>query len=299
VIARTDSVLCLRILQLIFNDLPQTSFRELFEKVSASDSVMNKNPDVFVLASGVSFYQQIAPCNSILLGYSATSFHWLSKIPCPVPDAISYSCAGDFERACFKQQAAKDWDQLLSVRAKELLPGGCLLIVSICTDENRRTGQEAQLNHMWQTASVDMAHAPDPHLRMQSAELSAFTLQTYYRSVEEHVDEATLGRSNLEVLKCNTQQPLHPLWERYQTTKNVNKFAEETANYIRGYTESLLRAAILGHTSAEQHQAPGDLLQRKVDAYYRYLQERVKAHPQDFASNPRRIYLLLRKKRAL
>ena len=80
------------------------------------------------MASGTNFYEQCLPSNSVNLGFSGTSFHWLSKKPCDLTDDIMsiFNKVPD-ENEKFRLQAERDWEQILLHRAAELVPGTLIL----------------------------------------------------------------------------------------------------------------------------------------------------------------------------
>jgi len=50
-------------------------------------------------------------------------------------------------RAEFEHQAARDWEQFLSLRAAELLPGGRLVVVLLALDDGGSSGFETIMDH--------------------------------------------------------------------------------------------------------------------------------------------------------
>ena len=75
-------------------------------------------------ACGTSFYKQCFPTGSVILGFSATAMHWLSKKPCDITDALHHTMITVPEEAeKFKEQAERDWETILLKRAAELAPG--------------------------------------------------------------------------------------------------------------------------------------------------------------------------------
>ena len=80
--------------------------------------------NVYVTASGTSFYTQCLPPGSVHLGFSATAMHWLRDKPCDVTGALHHTMITVPEEAeKFKEQAARDWETVLLARAKELALG--------------------------------------------------------------------------------------------------------------------------------------------------------------------------------
>ena len=80
---------------------------------------------MYVLASGTSFYNQCLPPASVDFSFSATAMHWLTQLPCAIPDALHSACTSDAAAlAAFEAQAAVDWERIMLMRAAELKPGG-------------------------------------------------------------------------------------------------------------------------------------------------------------------------------
>jgi hypothetical protein len=61
----------------IHNDLPTNDWTSLFH-------LLNKDKSYNGVASGRSFYEQCLPSNSLSIGYSSSSLHWLSNKPCNI-----------------------------------------------------------------------------------------------------------------------------------------------------------------------------------------------------------------------
>ena len=81
--------------------------------------------NVFVMACGTNFYSQCVPSNTVHLGFSASSAHWLSKKPCDITETLHHSMIVDQneEKQKFSEQAEKDWELFLLNRAEEMAPG--------------------------------------------------------------------------------------------------------------------------------------------------------------------------------
>ena len=80
--------------------------------------------NVYVTACGTSFYKQCFPTGSVMLGFSSTALHWLSKKPCDITDALLHvMITAPEEAGIFKEQAERDWETILLKRTAELAPG--------------------------------------------------------------------------------------------------------------------------------------------------------------------------------
>ena len=124
--------------------------------------------NVYVLASGASFYRQCFAPGSVDLAFCATAMHWLTATPCALPDALHSACSDDAPaRAAFAAQAAADWEAILAHRAAELKPGGQLVVANFAVDaagqflgRSHRVG--ASMHHtfseLWRDVAGDATH---------------------------------------------------------------------------------------------------------------------------------------------
>lgn len=95
--------------------------------------------NVYVVASGTSFYNQCFAPGSIDFAFSATAMHWLTQLPAEIPDALHSACTEDpAARDAFAAQAAMDWRQIMLMRARELRPGGQMVIANFAKDTHGR-----------------------------------------------------------------------------------------------------------------------------------------------------------------
>jgi len=83
------------------------------------------------------------------LGWCSYAAVWLSRIPTLISGHFIARRGMDAERAAFRRQAAQDWETFLSLRARELHPGGRLVVVlPALNDEGTPSpGLEALMDH--------------------------------------------------------------------------------------------------------------------------------------------------------
>lgn len=111
-------------------DQPSNDFTTLFAVLDADpDRYVLGEPNVFPAAVGRSFYENVLPANSVHLGWSSYAAVWLSRIPALIPGHFFPADSTGEVRAEFDRQGAQDWQNFLSLRAKELCPGGRLVVV--------------------------------------------------------------------------------------------------------------------------------------------------------------------------
>src|SRR5215469_3472722 len=111
-------------------DQPSNDFTALFAVLDADPNrYVVDEPNVFPAAIGRSFYQSVLPPGSVHLGWSSYAAVWLSQLPTLIPDHFFPAHSTGMVRAEFDRQGVKDWEAFLSLRAKELCPGGRLVVV--------------------------------------------------------------------------------------------------------------------------------------------------------------------------
>jgi hypothetical protein len=129
-------------------DQPSNDFNSLFEVLDADPNrYIVDEPEVYPAAIGKSFYGKVLPPGSVHLGWSSYAAVWLSRVPTLIPGHfISIRSTGTV-RAEFERQAAQDWEAFLSLRARELRPGGRLLVVLPGIADDGLSGFESIFDH--------------------------------------------------------------------------------------------------------------------------------------------------------
>lgn len=117
--------------QVFFNDQASNDFNTLFISLP-------KDRQYFAAGVPGSFYGRLFPESSIHFAYSATSIHWLSKVPEELRQRdspawnkgrIHYTSASDEVIKAYKSQFAEDMENFLTARAKEIVSGGMIAII--------------------------------------------------------------------------------------------------------------------------------------------------------------------------
>jgi hypothetical protein len=119
-----------RPISVVHVDQPSNDFNTLFAVLDADpERYVLSEPNVFPSAIGRSFYENVLPPSSVHLGWSSYAAVWLSSIPTLIPGHFYPLCSTGMVRAEFDRQGAQDWETFLSLRARELRPGGRLVVV--------------------------------------------------------------------------------------------------------------------------------------------------------------------------
>lgn len=129
--------------QIIYEDQPSNDFNSLFKRVNGlipdPPTYLKEFQKVFVMASACSFYHQVIPDDSAHLIMSFIATQWLSEPSATFQNSFHrFPDATEEERQLVTAQGAKDWETFLVHRARELKPGGVLIVSSASEDPNMK-----------------------------------------------------------------------------------------------------------------------------------------------------------------
>ena len=267
-------------ISIVYADQPRNDFNALIANVhgmGAFDSYIDRHPDIYPLVSGTTFYRQILPAGTLDIGFSATAMHWLSAKVCNISNHVQAVGAEGDELQAFREQAHRDWRLILAHRARELKPGGKLVLINFARDEQGRylgnTGgvnMFDNFNRIW-LEFLDQG-------RIDRQEYENMTLPQYYNTVEEFsaplldasepVHQAGLRLDHIEtrVVKC-------PYAQSFDEHGDAARFAEEYIPTIRSWNESIFFSGLSVERSAEERR-------EIIEDYYATYRAQVAADPE-------------------
>ena len=177
-----------RPIEMIYTDLPKNDFSQVFQMVhglsegpAGAETYMGKVADVYPMASGTSFHEAILPPGTLDLGFSATASHYITAVPCAIPDHIHMVGASGEVRAAYEAKGAADWDNMLAKRAAEMKPGARLCLFNFGIDEEGRyLGNTGGVN-MFDTFALHWRSLVDDGT-ISEAEFEAVNFPQVYRT---------------------------------------------------------------------------------------------------------------------
>ncbi|MCK0198065.1 class I SAM-dependent methyltransferase [Ancylobacter sp. 6x-1] len=282
---------------LTYTDLPSNDFSALFSLLQAEggegrEGGLGREPGVFVFGSGTSFYRQILPDATLHLGFSATAMHWLSRSPGPIAGHTHAVGAAPEERAAYRAQSLADWDTILLARARELVPGGVLVMANFCVDENG--------HYLGWTGGVNMHDRFAAHWRalqdegtITEAEHRAAALQQYYKTAEEFAapfrDPASaVSLAGLRLERVFTRVTPCPYRAAFEQHGDAASFARSYIPTLRSWTESTFLSALDPARGPERRRAI-------VDRFYDLYEAEVAASPAGHAMDYVHCFMVIRK----
>jgi hypothetical protein len=277
-----------KVIPLTYTDLPHNDFSVLFRRLHGllppgAEAPLAREPDLYTFASGTSFHRQIFPDNTLSFGFSATAMHWLSARPGSIADHVQAVGATPAERDLYREQARKDWDAILLARARELAPGGKLVLANFCVDPQGR--------YLGGTGGVDMFDSFARHWRdLMSAgaitrdEYRAGTLQQFYRTVEGFTapfeDLASpVRQAGLRLDHVSTRVTRCPYAAAFERHGDAARFARAYIPTLRSWTESTFSSALDPTRPIGEQQA---VIDRFYDAYEAEVAARPEGHGMDY-----------------
>jgi hypothetical protein len=239
----------------IHTDLPQNDFGSLFTLVETStESYLRGVENVFALAAGKSFYERIFPDGYLSVGWTAISVHWLSKVPCDIPDHVYVQRAGQRVWKAYAEQASEDWQRFLGHRARELI------VVAVTTDHTGNIGGESLMDL---TNEPVLAMVEAGFIRPE--EYSRMNMPAYHRTMEEFTEPLRSGTlTEGLILKEGIRAGFSDqLWPEYEQTGDANAFAASYTEFMRAFTEAPLYAGLdADRTPADRGRLANDYFER-------------------------------------
>jgi hypothetical protein len=284
-VARVRAAAPERPITITYTDLPHNDFSALFQLLhgilpSHRDNPLGAQPGVFTYASGTSFYRQIFPVETISLGFSATAMHWLSKLPIQIADHTHAVGASPAEKEAIRAAALADWETILLHRARELAPGGKLVMANFCENE-----QGYYLGH---TGGINMHDNFAKHWRklwrdgaITEAEYRRANLVQFYKTKDEFAapfadPNSPVSRAGLVLDKVFTRVTGCPYAAEFRRHGDPAVFAKNYIPTLRSWTESTFASALDPARPAAERAA-------LIDRYYGAYEAEVAAAPDGHA----------------
>jgi hypothetical protein len=223
-------------------DQPSNDFNTLFEVLDADpDRYVLDDPNVFPGAIGRSFYESVLPPVSVHLGWCSYAAVWLSRIPALIPGHFISLHSTDAVRAEFARQGEQDWEAFLSLRAKELRPGGRLIVVLPGLADDGLSGFE---NIMDQTNAVLAEMVADGAIMAE--ERARMVLRAYPRRKISLLAPFAQGGhfQNLTVEDLEMSPLPDPAWNDYERDGNKEALATKQALFFRSVFMPSLASAL-------------------------------------------------------
>ena len=254
----------------VHNDLPSNDWSQLFDLLNVDQSYQG-------VANGRSFYQACLPTNSLSIGYSSTSLHWLSRKPCNLSNHCASLFARGDELQAFREQSRLDWNDFLAHRSRELIVGGVLILLIPAVDDRGSNGFDLLRELLYRCAQSFLT----------PVELLDYTFPIHARSYAECLDSELFDRCSLQVIRADFASVPMPFAQQVQD----EHLARSMASYVRSWSELTLKKALV-----DNHRPENEIGQTLNQFWSLYEQEARKEVSQLLDIHMNFVYLILKKK---
>jgi SAM dependent carboxyl methyltransferase len=230
-------------------DQASNDFNALFRALDSDpDRYTVDEHNVFSCAIGRSFYASVLPPETVDIGWSSYAVVWLSRIPTPIPGHFHSARSTGAVRAEFDRQGVQDWESFLSLRAKELRPGGHLMVVLPSVANG---GELPGFLDLLDQASIVLAEMVAQGA-ITSDERARMVLGSYARTRRELLAPfAAQGTfRQLIVEHCETLVPVDTAWVNYQHDGDQEILATTYTQFFRSTFMPSLASALAGSSDA-------------------------------------------------
>ena len=285
-----------REISITYTDLPRNDYSALFMMLDGARadirSYLEDHDSVYTFASGTSFYRPILPRGSLDFGFSATAMHWLSRLPGIISDHVHAVGATGAELETFRAQAMQDWENILLQRAKELRPGGRLVMSNFCIDEQGRylgntdgINMFDTFNRLWQ----NMADRGD----ITQDEYTATAFPQFYKTIEEYSaplldTNSVVHQAGLRLVNAETRVVPCPYAAEFATGGDPAEFAVAYVPTLRSWSETVFLQGLSDARPLEERQ-------QLVDQFYQAYIDEVAADPTGHAMDYVHVYMTVEK----
>jgi hypothetical protein len=275
-----------RPIQIVYTDLPRNDFSQVFQVVHGLTDIPTYAREIeglYVFASATSFHRPIVPPGTLDLGFSATASHYISEKPCRISNHVHMVGAEGEERAAYAEQGRRDWQSMLENRARELAPGGRLVLLNFGIDEaGRYLGNTGGANmfdtfdRLWRALVDDGTITRDEYLNTNFPQ--------HYRTVAEFTapfeDPANpVHKAGLRLEHVETRVVACPFAADFARHGDPARFARAYIPTLRSWSETSFAAGLDPQRPLAERAA---ILDRFYDSYEALVRERPEGHAMDY-----------------
>lgn len=244
---RTD-----RPVQTIHSDLPTNDFSKLFLNLDDDGRGVFDKDRVYSAAVGGSMFDQLLPPRSVHLATTFNAIGFLSRRPVAelpgyiLPNGPSTARGNghvsDADRSAFADQAQQDVATFLQSRARELVPGGKLLVQVFGGNDQARTcdGIYDLLN------DAVLAFVASGEISKESYD--RYYQAVYMRSLDELTapvaDEGSGAAGLFEIEETRSYEIPVPFNERFAVDGDQDRYCTDYVNFFRAFTQAVLEASL-------------------------------------------------------
>ena len=278
------------------NDQIGNDWNDLFANVRGPDGYLHDVDHLRVEASVGSFFDPVASPGVIDLGMSFAAAHWLDRpVRLASPGTLFFCDVPEPARTELAVMADRNWTDFLRQRARELKPGGWLVVdaLSSVPDPNDPSGLRAGGRRLYR-AFWQVADGLATDGRIDRALLDEFVFPLYFRETHEirgPLEREADLKDAFEIVELTNELLAMPTEETLEETGDVETYAGTYAGFARAFAESTLRNGLFENSTSSAGEAD-----KLADEYFRRLQVLFAAEPGRHAFDHQIMTLVLRRR---
>lgn len=258
-------------------DQPGNDWNTLFALVCGPSGYLKDTQNVRVEAAVGSFYDQVVADRSVSLGTCFAASHWFSRaLHLYAPEALWFADLEGAARAEMAAFAKADWTTFLRCRARELKPGGYMLISTLGSipDDSEKTGTASAGRGIYR-ALFAVARAMADEGLIDSDILDHFVFSLWFLTVNEArapLEEDAVLAEAFEIDTVSVEPAhLHPADLFEEAISDPVEYARLYTAYTRAFADSTLRKQLFepSTNSAVESDKLADEFYRRLDGLYR------------------------------
>jgi hypothetical protein len=267
--------------QTIYSDLAGNDFNRLFANLEQSRLTASFGASVYPGVMGGSFYGPLLPPGTVHLATCFNAIHWLDRLP-PVPSPVGVAYRRPHPprpepsvppevAAAFTHQADQDLIRFFECRARELVPGGKLLLAG-----PGDTDQDLLCDRIYDIlndACLDLLAVG----RLRREQYERFTMPCYFRTVAEllapvrRAGSPVCGAFTIDRAEALEIPP--PFLVEFRRGGDAAAYAGAFTGFLRAVSEPIVRAAF----------TPSEREAGAVEGLYERIHARLLAEPERYA----------------
>jgi hypothetical protein len=264
----------------IYSDLATNNFNQLFANLDQARRGSVLAEDVYASVVGGTFYGSLLPPSTVHLATCFNSILWLDQLPAvPMRDSVAYRrphpprpglVVPQEVSAAFERQAEQDLIRFLKWRAKELVPGGKLLVATPADTDEARINDG--LSDVLNDACLDLIATGE----LERAQYERLTMPQYCRTLAEmlapmeRTDSPVRGAFTVD--RAQSLEVPTPFSIEFQRTGDVAAYAAGYTGFLRAISEPVVRAAF-GQQESESI---------SIERLYDRIRARLQAEPEHY-----------------
>ena len=234
---------------ILHTDLPDNNWVVFFHTINDSECSYHNLENVFYSAVGKSFYRQLAPPNSIHVGFSAFALHYLSKAPPRTGPEIELL----YPEASV--QAISDVSANLSLRIQELVVNGTLTIIVA----GREVSGPYKLLDLYMQPAKNLAKKGI----LKEEEIRNYFWPSYQLDRNEWNEILKKFEGKVEVRSFKIEKSVCPFYIEYINGGSFEVYKEKLLGFVSVLTKNPLFHCMEGR-STEEKESVFDMIKQEI-----------------------------------